>query len=174
MNSDGTPAAYDRSFQEGESVVYSCNRPGYALQGSSLLTCLPGGTWSASRPRCVRPSAGQNMCRNPGTISNGQRLNTDGSPSVGTQRYNSGQSVVYTCYSGYALEGSSILTCLPSGQWSSARPYCRLISSPPTTTSTESPRSDLVFCPDPGTDPNGEREIPVSVDRRTNTFPQGS
>lgn len=47
---NGELVAY--SLAVGSSVGFRC-RPGYVLDGDSRAECLPTGTWSASRPKCV-------------------------------------------------------------------------------------------------------------------------
>ncbi|GFU82888.1 CUB and sushi domain-containing protein 3 [Trichonephila clavipes] len=59
MNSDGSDASYPRIFEEGESVIYSCAGENLALQGTSFITCRSDGTWSASRPQCIRSRGGK-------------------------------------------------------------------------------------------------------------------
>nr|GBO39293.1 hypothetical protein AVEN_15683-1 [Araneus ventricosus] len=53
INPDGSDALDPRMFQEGESVIFTCNGEGSALQGKSFITCLADGSWSAPRPQCI-------------------------------------------------------------------------------------------------------------------------
>ncbi|GBN21793.1 hypothetical protein AVEN_17252-1, partial [Araneus ventricosus] len=55
LNPDGSDASDPRIFEEGESVIFSCNGESFALHGTSFITCLADGTWSAPRPRCINP-----------------------------------------------------------------------------------------------------------------------
>ncbi|KAF8774481.1 Limulus clotting factor C like protein [Argiope bruennichi] len=179
LNPDGTDASYPRMFEEGESVIFTCNGDGFALQGTSFITCLEDGTWSAPRPRCVNSQTGSSRttyCPDPGYIQFGTRINADGSSSRPNSRYSAGQSVVYYCQDEYELVGNSILTCLPSGRWSSGRPSCRrinFISNRPT--EGRDPSSDT-SCRHPGVDVNGKIEDHPLLDprRRGQTFPPGT
>ncbi|GBN63434.1 hypothetical protein AVEN_20314-1 [Araneus ventricosus] len=59
LNPDGSDASDPRMFEEGESVIFSCNGESFALHGTSFITCLADGIWSAPRPRCINPPVGE-------------------------------------------------------------------------------------------------------------------
>ncbi|CAL1277415.1 unnamed protein product [Larinioides sclopetarius] len=175
LNSDGSDASYRRVFEEGESVIFTCNGENSALQGKSLITCLEDGTWSAPLPRCITSRVGGPTiyCPDPGYVQFGSRVNADGSNSRPSSRYRNGESVVYYCIEGYELVGNSILTCLQSGQWSSSKPFCRRNNFRPT--EARDPPSETT-CRHPGVDINGIIEDHPLLDPRVRgqTFPPGT
>ncbi|GBO24810.1 CUB and sushi domain-containing protein 3, partial [Araneus ventricosus] len=128
LNPDGSDASDPRMFEEGESVIFSCNGESFALHGTSFITCLADGTWSAPRPRCINPPVveGQRAtCDDPGIPIGGSRLNPDGSNSSYPRMFEIGESVNYTCEGKYSiLEGTSYITCLADGAWSELPPRC--------------------------------------------------
>ena len=108
----GIPADGTRSgdnFYYNSTVTYSCNT-GYNLTGTTTLTCLSNGTWSASMPTCPPVN-----CGDPGTPNNGMR-------SGDTFTYDS--SILFQCNSGYTILGSISLTCLSNGLWNASVPSC--------------------------------------------------
>ncbi|GBL94824.1 hypothetical protein AVEN_197509-1 [Araneus ventricosus] len=123
-----TPAQSSRTYSTGQSFQYYCNQ-GYELRGNNVLNCLPSGRWSSSLPRCentqIEPTV---YCSDPGRISFGSYLNSDGN-SATSQQYTVGQSVNYYCQNGFGLTGTSVVTCLPSGSWS-IKPLCRRVITP--------------------------------------------
>ncbi|CAL1277413.1 unnamed protein product [Larinioides sclopetarius] len=123
LNPDGSNAFYPRVFEEGESVVFTCNGESFALHGASFITCLVDGIWSAPRPRCIN-SRMDYYCADPGFILDGSRANADGNKPPPSSMYHPGQSVMYSCHEGFELIGNSTLTCSSFGLWSSFRPFC--------------------------------------------------
>ena len=124
----GTPsngAKAGTSFTYNSIITYSCN-VGYNVMGADSLTCLSSGSWNGSVPLCVIVS-----CSDPGTPSNGQRIETG-------FLYNS--VVSYSCEAGYNLTGSETLACLSNGMWNATAPSC-----------------SITTCNDPGTPSNGQR-----------------
>ncbi|GBM89513.1 CUB and sushi domain-containing protein 3 [Araneus ventricosus] len=178
LNPDGSDASYSRVFEEGESVIFTCNEENSALQGKSFITCLADGTWSAPLPRCITSRVGgpTAFCPDPGYIQFGSRINADGSNSRPSSRYRNGQSVVYYCLEGYELVGNSILTCLPSGRWSSNKPFCRRINSIDNRPTEGRDPPPEISCRHPGVDINGMIEDHPLLDPRIRgqTFPQGT
>ncbi|XP_038047433.1 sushi domain-containing protein 2-like [Patiria miniata] len=81
----------------------------FILRGSSRLTCLEDGQWSSDLPVCAA------NCGYPGDVENGLL-----SGSV----YLVNDTVDVACDDGFTLTGSSSLTCLEDGQWSSDLPVC--------------------------------------------------
>ena len=124
----GTPANGTKTgtnFTYNSIITYSCN-VGYNVMGADSLTCLSDGSWNGSVPSCVIVS-----CSDPGTPSNGQRIETG-------FLYNS--VVSYSCEAGYNLTGSETLACLSNGMWNATAPSCSIIT-----------------CNDPRTPSNGQR-----------------
>ncbi|CAL1294943.1 unnamed protein product [Larinioides sclopetarius] len=166
-NNDGNSAATQR-FTVGQSVDYYCQER-YGLIGSSVVTCLPSGSWS-SRPLCRRvmtpltPIDSTANCIDPGSIQNGYRVLRNGAPSRFSRIYNNGQSFQFFCNQGYILQGNNVITCLPSGEWSSNTPWCQ-------STQTGMPRS---YCTLPEIDGTGMIIEPfLDINDRRQTFPLG-
>ncbi|XP_038044296.1 uncharacterized protein LOC119718996 [Patiria miniata] len=90
------------------TVDVACD-DGFTLKGSSRLTCLEDGQWSSDLPVCAVD------CGYPGDVENGLL-----SGSV----YLVNATVDVACDDGFTLKGSSRLTCLEDGQWSSGLPVC--------------------------------------------------
>lgn len=135
----------------GSTVTYTCIL-GYRLTaGSFSRTCQSSGLWSGSHPTCSRKfkfikhwinfllqysitlsSFTSNLhtlgyCGYPGTPTNGRKTG---------YTYTQGNTVTYSCNTGYSISGSSSRTCLSNGQWSgsptscpSKLVYCSLITS---------------------------------------------
>ncbi|KAI8494081.1 hypothetical protein Bbelb_284280 [Branchiostoma belcheri] len=80
---------------------------GYTLDGASLLTCRPDGTWSGNPPTCRA------------AVCPGIRPPANGG-------YNgSAQVLKFFCEEGYTLVGASLLTCQSDGTWTGNPPTCR-------------------------------------------------
>ncbi|XP_071136876.1 C4b-binding protein beta chain-like [Mytilus edulis] len=97
----------------GDSTVYTCNS-GYSHGGGDLTrVCRQDSQWSGIVPACIDNSE----CLYPETVGNAT-FNVSG------LRY--GDSIVYTCKSGYS-HGSGDLTriCCRNGQWSGIVPTCK-------------------------------------------------
>ncbi|XP_030648155.1 seizure protein 6 [Chanos chanos] len=108
-------------FPVGSTVQYICNK-GYALSGSAVLTCYSRDTaepkWSERLPKCVPER--YEPCSNPGA------------PSTAVQSsekafYQAGETLSFSCRTGYELQGESTIRCLPGhpSQWSNSPPACR-------------------------------------------------
>ena len=100
-------------FTYGAQLVYNCI-DGYSLVGSQVITCQSNGYWSDTLPSCVLYID----CTDPGIPDNGVRTSSDFS-------FNS--SVNFTCYPGYQLTGSDVITCSTDGKWSNDIPSCNII-----------------------------------------------
>lgn len=109
----------------GDSITFGSNISvlcdvGFIITGESHITCLSNGSWSIAQfPSCKRIA-----CPIPDIISNGN------------VRYNElyvGDSVQYSCSTGFELVGNSKRICTGSGQWSGNKPYCQRVvcSDPP-------------------------------------------
>ncbi|KAI8507111.1 hypothetical protein Bbelb_155500 [Branchiostoma belcheri] len=103
-----TNGAVTGSNSLGDTVTYSCDS-GYNLVGSATRTCQPDLTWTASDPTC---EAGQ--CPTPDAPTNGA---VTGSNSLG-------DTVTYSCDSGYNLVGSATRTCQADLTWTASDPTC--------------------------------------------------
>ena len=103
------------TFTYLEIVTFSCVSDDYSLIGSPAITCQSNGSWSDTIPVCSTHSD----CTDPGIPANGVRIGNDFS-------YNS--SVSFSCYSGYQLSGSGVITCDTEGNWNSTNlPSCDII-----------------------------------------------
>ncbi|KAK7501166.1 hypothetical protein BaRGS_00007651, partial [Batillaria attramentaria] len=96
----------------GEHVQYECDE-GFTLDlgHDGRLLCLKGGNWSADAPSCVR-------------VECGPPPEVDNSHLYFGSVYYSGETVTYTCYLGYELEGTATLTCGVNGTWEGESPTC--------------------------------------------------
>ncbi|XP_035239742.1 seizure protein 6-like [Anguilla anguilla] len=105
----------------GSTVQFICNK-GYALSGNSLLTCYnrdsSGPKWTERPPKCL-PEAFE-PCRNPGASPFSLQ-------SVEKRFYQAGETLRFSCLSGYRLQGEHSIRCLPGhpSHWSSSPPTCR-------------------------------------------------
>ncbi|XP_051542291.1 seizure protein 6-like isoform X2 [Myxocyprinus asiaticus] len=111
-------------YAVGSSVEYICNK-GYSLSGPGVLTCYSRDTadpkWSERLPKCVPER--YEPCSNPGA------------PSTAIQSsekafFQAGETLSFTCRSGYELQGEATIHCLPGhpSQWSGVPPMCRASS----------------------------------------------
>lgn len=76
-------------------------------------------------------------CPSPGRIENGQftylpNLNNRRSPqtSQGDPEYPEGGRLQFSCNEGYVLQGSSVVECQETGDWSNNPPTCRKSKCP--------------------------------------------
>ncbi|XP_032902295.1 seizure protein 6-like [Amblyraja radiata] len=100
----------------GTVVTYQCY-PGYELLGADILMCQWDLSWSGDSPRCEKII----FCAEPRAIDHSRRVVSDAKFSIGS-------TVQYVCNKGYAVSGSSTLTCYnrQSGnpKWSDKTPKC--------------------------------------------------
>ncbi|KAI9518952.1 hypothetical protein NQZ68_033435 [Dissostichus eleginoides] len=90
----------------GLLVIFRC-RPGYKLHGYKTNSCVSG-IWSRDTPVCVGSG-----CTNPGPPTHGtSSMNEDGSWTV------------FSCHSGFRLQGPSMLYC-KGHIWNSTKPVCK-------------------------------------------------
>lgn len=99
----------------GSTIRFSCN-DGFRLDGPQTIVCQVDGQWSAPIPQCRAL-----FCPNPEEIDN----------SLTVIRGNHvGDTIHYSCKSGFHLIGESIRTCLPNGHWSDEDPACDPVVCP--------------------------------------------
>ena len=97
------------SVDANGEVTFSCNT-GYTLHGSEVVTCGSDNNWDNEFPFCDIVN-----CEDPGIPPNSIRIGNSFS-------YTSG--LIFSCDSGYALLGSSMIVCLSDGVWSDDNPWC--------------------------------------------------
>ncbi|XP_036677074.2 uncharacterized protein [Drosophila suzukii] len=105
-------------------VKYSCEE-GYEMIGRALLTCDFDERWNGPPPRCEIVECD--------TLPGNYYSTIIHAPN-GTYY---GSKAEISCPQGYRMEGPRVLTCLASGQWSSALPRC--IKLEPSTQPTAAP-----------------------------------
>ncbi|XP_062887230.1 seizure protein 6 homolog isoform X1 [Mobula hypostoma] len=112
----------DPKFSIGSTVQYICNK-GYALAGSSILTCYnrrsANPKWSDRVPKCI-PEVFE-PCHNPGEPDNGYQ-------TARRRLYQAGEILRFACYDGYELVGEANVKCLPGhpSGWSNPPPFCKV------------------------------------------------
>ncbi|XP_076025179.1 seizure protein 6-like [Genypterus blacodes] len=112
-------------FTVGSTVQFICNK-GYVLSGSSLLTCYNRNSatpkWSEKLPKCAPEK--YEPCRNPGAASTSVQ-------SSEKAFYQAGETLTFSCQSGYELQGDATVFCVPGhpSQWNSTPPACRASST---------------------------------------------
>ncbi|XP_029132512.2 seizure protein 6 homolog isoform X1 [Labrus bergylta] len=113
-------------FAVGSSVQFICNK-GYIMSGSSLLTCYNRDSatpkWNERLPKCVPEK--YEPCRNPGAASTSVQ-------SSEKAFYQAGETLTFSCHSGYELQGEATIYCIPGhpSQWNSTPPACRASTNP--------------------------------------------
>uniref|UniRef100_A0A3Q1IAC8 Seizure related 6 homolog a n=1 Tax=Anabas testudineus TaxID=64144 RepID=A0A3Q1IAC8_ANATE len=105
-------------FNVGSTVQFICNK-GYLLSGNSLLTCYNRDSatpkWSERLPKCVPEK--YEPCRNPGAAATSVQ-------SSEKAFYQAGETLTFSCHSGYELQGEATIYCVPGhpSQWNSTPP----------------------------------------------------
>ena len=115
----------------GAMATDACNT-GYTLSGAVMRTCQSDQTWSATVPTCVPVDCGGLSVAN-GSVTY----------SAGTTF---GSAASYSCNTNYQLSGTSPVTCLASGAWSST-PTCVDICSVAGNNGTSSHCCNNTPCP---------------------------
>uniref|UniRef100_A0A8V5H791 Uncharacterized protein n=1 Tax=Melopsittacus undulatus TaxID=13146 RepID=A0A8V5H791_MELUD len=103
-------------FSCGRSAQFQCLE-GFKLLGPSEVTCEAAGKWSSGFPHC-----GQISCGSPPIIPN-TFINGSSSTDENT--------IIYTCLTGFVMQGSPELTCVETGVWKKPYPSCELLSCGP-------------------------------------------
>lgn len=118
-----TVGACSNDIKPADNCSYSCS-PGYALVGSSLLTCLTSGQWDYSPPECILIICPRLSVSSPLRI-NGNCLSNSGSEA------RPGTICNFSCEPCFNLIGSPVLACLQNGRWNGSIPACRPVTCPP-------------------------------------------
>ncbi|KAM4876293.1 sushi, von Willebrand factor type A, EGF and pentraxin domain-containing protein 1 [Thomomys bottae] len=101
------------NFEVGSKVQFFCHE-GYELVGDSTWTCQKSGKWSKKpSPKCV-----PTKCPEPPLLEN-QLILKELTWEVGV--------VTFSCKEGHALQGPSVLKCLPSQRWNDSFPVCKVV-----------------------------------------------
>ena len=120
----------------GETATYSCNT-GYNLVGDNTRTCQATGVWSGNEPTCqcmflfklsiLYVQEVNYMCMHIpfSTAVNCGNLTNPANGQVSTTGTTFGQTVTYSCNTGYNLMGDSTRTCQADGMWSGSAPTCQ-------------------------------------------------
>uniref|UniRef100_A0A1B0FG42 Uncharacterized protein n=1 Tax=Glossina morsitans morsitans TaxID=37546 RepID=A0A1B0FG42_GLOMM len=141
-------------------VKYSCQE-GYEMIGRALLTCDFDERWNGPPPRCEIVECD--------TLP-GNYYNTIISAPNGTYY---GSRAEISCPNGYRLEGPRILSCLASGQWSSALPRCIKLepttAAPPPSPSTTVTTTTTTTTQKPKTIPTTTTKRPYKISSTTST-----
>ncbi|KAI8480409.1 hypothetical protein Bbelb_418670 [Branchiostoma belcheri] len=147
--------AVSGSRGNGDTLTFTCNT-GYNLVGSSTLTCQSDLTWSGSPPTCEAL-----LCPTLTTPVNGA--------VSGSNVY--GDTLTFTCYTGYNLVGSSTLTCQSDLTWSGSPPTCSIVQCPTLQSPTNGGSSGdnyyqdvMSFTCDSGYDLEGSASITCQAD----------
>ncbi|MGH0126653.1 UNVERIFIED_CONTAM: hypothetical protein FKN15_028786 [Acipenser sinensis] len=93
----------------GATAIFTCNT-GYTLTGSHVRECQANGLWSGTETRCL---AGH--CGSPDPIINGH---------ISGDVFSYRDTVVYQCYLGFRLVGTSVRICQQDHKWSGQAPVC--------------------------------------------------
>lgn len=90
--------------------TYTCNA-GYKLVGASVVECLPSSEWNVTTTPTCQPLPCPELSKPEfGSVS----------PSSGV----TGTTAVYTCISGYTLNGTAQVLCSSNSKWSAGAPVC--------------------------------------------------
>lgn len=100
-------------YNEGTLILYTC-KPGYQrLSGLVFVKCL-GTTWTKSTFICVASK----KCRSPRVPKHGKKFGS---------AYSVGQRVIFSCNTGFVLQGAAVIECLKNKTWSKAVPMCKVV-----------------------------------------------
>ncbi|XP_072174905.1 sushi domain-containing protein 2-like [Diadema setosum] len=102
-----------RGNSSGDVAYFTCDEC-FELRGSQAIRCHASGRWSALPPSC-EPIG--DRCPEPHVPANG---------NITLVRTCLETQVVFSCYEGFRLMGSSTISCLANGQWSAPCPKCHL------------------------------------------------
>ncbi|KAL4229790.1 hypothetical protein ACF0H5_010181 [Mactra antiquata] len=89
-------------------AAFTCDT-GYTLNGQSILTCASSGTWDFTAPTCVQ-------CEDISPPDSGSMIESSDNYIT---------TVVFSCDTGYYLNGAYTISCNPDGTWSDPVPTCK-------------------------------------------------
>ncbi|XP_070571254.1 uncharacterized protein [Ptychodera flava] len=121
---NGQAVPSESSHKPGENLTLECDKGYLPTSNLTEITCLENGTWDGKLPDCAIAT-----CEDPEDVDYGYAEWND-------TTY--GNNVTYSCYEGYTLNGSEIVTCQADAEWSAPPPVCIVVS-----------------CDDPGQPDNG-------------------
>ena len=110
---NGSVVAISERFRDIAS--YSCHS-GFTLRGAPKRICMASKKWSGQTPSCNPISCGE-----PESIDHGQFTGSS---------FTYGQSITYTCDTGYVLTGLSERVCGVDGDWINPLPSCLPMECP--------------------------------------------
>ncbi|XP_053209330.1 P-selectin-like isoform X2 [Panonychus citri] len=106
-----------QNAKNGDTCELFCD-PCYLPTGRTRVTCQSNGNWDSNLGNCVT-----NNCPSPVMVN---LLTTQGQ----CKNARCGDICMFTCKTGYELQGSRSLTCGQNGQWDNPFPTCRLTKCP--------------------------------------------
>ncbi|XP_053807090.1 E-selectin [Vidua chalybeata] len=109
VSCDHAPA----ELTSGSRCDFQCSE-GYVLEGSPSTECTAQGQWSEPVPKCKVI-----QCE---PLSSPEKGSMDCSHGAGMFTYNT--SCHFSCLQGWSLNGSRVLECSHSGNWSASLPTC--------------------------------------------------
>ncbi|RUS77677.1 hypothetical protein EGW08_014574 [Elysia chlorotica] len=113
-------------LEVGEEIKYQCHT-GYKLVGSSVLKCMPQGLWSSEVPECIPESEPVYYCPRLPPLQNGKCVCADAKENSDISfcmPFRRGSRVECSCWQGYNLQGSPILTCGYNARFNDPMPTC--------------------------------------------------
>uniref|UniRef100_A0A3Q2PYT7 Sushi, von Willebrand factor type A, EGF and pentraxin domain containing 1 n=1 Tax=Fundulus heteroclitus TaxID=8078 RepID=A0A3Q2PYT7_FUNHE len=128
-NSDGSQ---QQRFHVGQSVRVTCSK-GQRVKGGGTITCRPDQTWTPLSSVCERVSCGP-----PLHVANGL---------VRGAVFQFGDVAVYSCFSGYTMEGVGRSRCQENGTWTPP-PTCRAVCWLPCQNGGMCQRPNICACPE--------------------------
>nr|XP_015201270.1 PREDICTED: sushi, von Willebrand factor type A, EGF and pentraxin domain-containing protein 1 [Lepisosteus oculatus] len=121
-----------RNLTSGIAVQFQCDE-GFRLEGEPLTYCLGNGTWSSPFPTCTRISCGLPL-HVPNALVRGAH-------------FQYGDMVMYSCFGGYIMKGSSRSACLENGTWTPP-PACEAVCWSPCENGGICQRPNMCLCPE--------------------------
>lgn len=119
----------------GDQTAFVKCSEGFKIEGSPFVFCLRTSKWEVSK----MPSCKIVKCSPLKTPSNG-RLSLTKISFSGRAKF--------TCDDGFSLDGSDLITCMASGNWSDSVPHCKSIYECPALKKPS--KGDLVYASDSG------------------------
>lgn len=108
---------YADNYLLGTLINYECDE-GFKLIGESARICTEEKVWQSEEiPYCARI-----QCLPPNRIDNG---------AITAESYYYGETIKYSCYAGFVLDGSQERKCQSNERWSGKAPVCNPVECPP-------------------------------------------